>query len=463
MERPSPSAARVAHDVPSELSALSRLAAPLVVSHAGNQLMGLVDTLMVGRLGKVALGGVGIGNAWFFTITLVAMGCVLGADAPTSQALGAGEAARARRVLWQGLRVALGVSVPALVLIALVPLILAPVGVDRATAAEASRYLWARLPSVVPFLLFAACRTYLQNLGATRPIVVAMIAANVLNVIGNALLIFGDDALTCAGLPAIGLPALGVVGAALSTVIASIAQAVVLALAVRAIEPPPDPDRRRADPATIRTIFALGVPIGLQMLAEMGVFNLASTIAGTMSADAAAGHQVAITMASFTFMFALGTGAATATRVGWAVGAGDHRAARRAGFVGIGLGTSLMAAGGLAFLVAPWTLARAFSDDLDVVRAAVPLVQIAAVFQISDGIQGVAAGALRGAGDPRVPLIANIVGHYGVGLPVSILLGIVLGLGAPGLWWGLSAGLTAVAAGLVARFWVLSGRPMRRV
>jgi MATE family multidrug resistance protein len=456
-------AGQPADDARGELRELVRLAAPLVVSHAGQQLMGLVDNLMVGRLGKAALGGVGIGNGWFFTVTLLTMGCVLGTDAPTSQAIGAGEPARARRVLWQGVRVALGISVPAMIVVGLVPLLLGPVGVNAATAGEASRYLWARLPGVAPFLLFVACRTYLQNQAITRPIVVSMIVSNVVNVIGNALLIYGDGSLRWMGLPGIGLPALGVVGAAISTTIAQVAGLGVLIAAVRAVDAPADPARRRADPEMIRTILRLGLPLGLQMLAEMGVFNLASTIAATMSADAAAGHQVAITLASFTFMFAIGSGAATATRVGHAVGRGDTRGARRAGFVGIGLGTSMMTLGAVAFLLFAEPLARAFSGDADVVRAAVPLIRIAAVFQISDGIQGVSAGALRGAGDPRMPLYANLVGHYGVGLPISLVLGITLGWGAPGLWWGLSAGLTAVATLLLWRFRLVTRHAVARV
>jgi MATE family multidrug resistance protein len=447
----------------SELGALTRLAAPLVVSHAGNQLMGLVDTIMVGRLGKAALAGVGIGSSWFFTITLVAMGCVLGTDALLSQAVGAGEPARARRVLWQGLHVSTIAAVPATILLALVPLALHRVGVEAGAAAEASRFLWARLPGVLPFLLFAACRAYLQSLGTTRPIVIAMILANVVNVVGNALLIYGDATLVRLGLPAVGLPALGVVGSALATLLATLVQLGVLTLAIRAISTPADDARRRRDPATVRKIFQQGIPIGLQLLAEMGVFNLASTIAGTMSQTAAAAHQVALSMASFTFMFALGTGAATATRVGYAVGRGDRLGARRSGTIGIGLGVALMSAGALMFLVIPQTLVRGFTHDPQVLATAVPLLRIAAVFQISDGIQGVASGALRGAGDPRLPLYANIVGHYGIGLPISIGLGLGLGWGAPGLWWGLSAGLTAVAAGLVARFVQLTARPIRRL
>jgi MATE family multidrug resistance protein len=323
--------------------------------------------------------------------------------------------------------------------------------------------VWARLPGLFPFLFFVACRGYLQALGNTRPIVVATVLANIVNLIGNALLIFGDASLVKLGLPAIGLPALGVVGSALATSIAQVAMLGVLVLAIRAQVGPSDPTHRRRDPAVIRTIFRLGTPLGLQMLAELGVFTTCNVLAGRMSKDASAGYQLAITMASFTFMFAIGVGAATSVRVGQAVGRDDTPGARQAGFAGLKLIVGIMAVPALLFLVIPELLARIFTNDETVIAATVPLLRIAAVFQLSDGIQGVAAGALRGAGDPEIALWANVVGHWAVGLPVALVLGHLLGMGAPGLWWGLSAGLTVVAVWLTWRFARVSSRPIARV
>jgi multidrug resistance protein, MATE family len=448
-----------------ELRALLRLSVPLTAGHVGNQVMGLVDTAMVGRLGKAALGGVGIGNGLFFVVTIVAMGCIFGMDAPVSQALGAREPARARRTFWQALRVGVIAGVPTLLVLALLPLVLVPVGVDAEIAADARRYVWARLPGLLPFLFFVACRSYLQALHITRPIVIASVLANVLNVIGNSLLIFGDGALHYVGLPGVGLPALGVVGAAISTSIAQLAMLLVLVKAVRSSgdDLPAGRAHRQADPGMIRTIFRLGLPLGLQMLAEVGVFVTCNVLAGRMSKDASAGYQLAITLASFTFMFALGIGAATGVRVGQAVGRSDTPGARRAGFMGLRVIVGIMAVPALLFLVIPELLAQLFTNDPTVVAAAVPLLRIAAVFQLSDGVQGVAAGALRGAGDPEIALWANVVGHWAVGLPVALILAHGVGIGAPGLWWGLSVGLTVVAIWLSWRFAKLSSRPIRRV
>jgi MATE family multidrug resistance protein len=425
--------------------------------------MSFVDTAMVGRLGPASLGGVGIGNGILFAFMVFGLGCVLGIEPLVSQALGAGEEARARRVFWQGIRVSATVGAPLTVLVAVAPQVLAPVGVDPETASEVQKYLFGRLPNVIPFLAFAAARAYLQAKTVTRPIVISMIAANVANFLGNAILIFGDEALEAVGLPAIGLPALGVFGAGLSSSLAALLSLWILARAIQGLPAPPDPARRALDPALRRTILHLGSRIGFQFLAEVGVFALASVLAGAIGKQAAAAHQVAITLASFTFCVALGIGAATSVRVGFHVGRGDTPGARLAGFTGLSLAAGFMTLSALTFLAIPAPLAAILTDDPAVLRAAVPLVMIAAVFQLSDGAQAVAAGALRGAGDAQPPLLANVAGHYAVGLPIAVGLGFGADLGAAGIWWGLCAGLTAVGVALILRFAVLSSRPIRRV
>jgi MATE family multidrug resistance protein len=165
-----------------------------------------------------------------------------------------------------------------------------------------------------------------------------------------------------------------------------------------------------------------------------------------------AAHQVALNWASLSFCFALGVGSAGAVRVGWAIGAGSVPAARRAGLVAFGLGALVMAVSAALFLWVPYPLARMMTDKPAVVVAAVALFGVTAVFQISDGIQAVGSGVLRGAGDTRFAFLANLVGHWAIGMPIAVWLGLVQGLGVTGLWWGLSAGLTAVAVALLWRF-----------
>jgi MATE family multidrug resistance protein len=199
------------------------------------------------------------------------------------------------------------------------------------------------------------------------------------------------------------------------------------------------------------------------MAAEVGVFALAGLLAGRLGPVPLAAHQIALTYGSFTFNAAVGIGNAGSVRVGWAVGARDPARARRSGLAAFGTGAAFMSLGAIAFLLFARPLARLMTDQPEVVAAAAPLLAVAALFEVSDGVQGVGAGVLRGAGDTRFTFVANMVGHYLVGLPVAILLGMVLGGGVVGLWWGLCAGLTAVAVALVLRFWRLSRRAIAPV
>lgn len=432
-----------------ELRKLLHLAGPLILGYVGSQLMSMTDAAMVGRLGAVPLAGVSIGNGIYFTITCLGLGCVAGMEAPVAQAFGAGELQRARRILWQGVRLAVGASLALLAVMVCAPALLPAVGIDPATTTQARAYLWSRMLNVFPFLLFLAQRAYLQAAGVTRPIVLASVAGIVANAAGNWLLIFRLG--------------LGVAGAGIASTVASTAMVVALAPSVAAVAAPPDPDRRRFDRALVRTILRLGIPNGLQVVAEVGVFATVGILAGRIGATSAAAHLIAITLASLTFCATLGIGAATSVRVGHHIGRGDHLAARHAGLVGLGASTAFMSTAALTFLGGGHLLAAALTNDASVLAVAVPLVHVAAIFQISDGLQATAAGALRGAGDPHAPLYANLVGHWALGLPVAIALGFGAKMGVTGLWWGLSLGLTAVAGGLIARFVALSARPIVRV
>lgn len=404
--------------------------------------MGLIDTAVVGRLGAAPLGAVGLANALFFGVAVIGIGVMMGLDPLLSQAFGARDPVRARELLWQGMWLALLASIVLAVPIALMPLLLAPAGIAPDIAADARGFLLLRLPGLLPMLAFVGLRAYLQAAGTVRSLVIAMVAANVANLVLDVLLVFGWR----------GIPALGAPGAGLATSICSLIPLFILGAAVpkgvRVARGPRWRDLRKA--------LLLGIPVGLQMGAEVGVFSLVGVLAGRISALALAAHQVAISLASFTFCGAVGIGQAGTVRVGWAIGAGDSPAARRSGLVAFAGGAFVMAISAVCFLFLPVPLARLLSDQPDVITATIPLLAVCAVFQISDGIQAVGAGVLRGAGDTRFAFIANVVGHYFVGLPLAIVLGIVLGQGVIGLWWGLCAGLTAVAAALLTRFAVIS-------
>lgn len=426
------------------LRTLLRLAAPIAFTQAGYALMGLVDTAVVGRLGAGPLGAVGLANGLFFAIAVIGLGCMMGLDPLFSQALGAGDAARARALVWQGLWLSALVSAVLAAPIAALPFLLEPGGIPAGVARDARLFLWLRLPGLWPMLAFAGLRSYLQASHRLRALVIATVVANVANFLLDLWFVFGG----------LGVPPLGAPGSALATSFCSLLQFAILALSLRGSQPAP----RAVSVADQRKALSLGVPVGLQMGAEVGIFALVGLLAGRLGASSLAAHQVAISLASFTFCAAVGVGMAGSVRVGWAVGARDTPGARREGLLAFGAGSGVMSVAALSFWLAPRFLARMLSDQQEVIDAAVPLLAVCAVFQLSDGIQGVGAGVLRGAGDTRFPFLANLFGHYAVGLPVAIFLGLRLGHGVIGLWWGLCAGLSAVAIALLARFLRLSSR-----
>ena len=446
-----------------ELRALVRLGVPIVVSMAGSQVLGFVDIAMVGRIDAVALAAVGIGNGIYFTISIMAMGLLLGSDPLVSQAIGADDRPRARRVLWQTVQIALVSSIPAMILSLVVSAFLDHVGFDAPTAHSVRSFLLGRLFNVIPFLVFTAGRVYLQAIGRASATAWALVWTNIINVIGNVMFIYGDPGLERLGLPAVGLPPLGVFGSGLSSTIASFVTVGVVYRAIVRHGGRPVRGDFQPDLEIIRRIARVGWPIAMHLLAEVGAFSLAGIFAGWLGPRAAAGHQVALTLASMSFVFALGVSNATAVRVGLAVGANDTPGARRAGFAGLLAGAMMMSVSISLFAFAPGFCARILSDKPDVIEAAIPLLRIAAIFQLADAAQVIAAGALRGAGDTRSAQVANMIGYYVVGLPLALLLCFVFHLGAPGIWWGLTASLFGVSIALVIRFFRLSRQEIRRI
>jgi multidrug resistance protein, MATE family len=425
---------------PSELSAQIRLAIPMAAQQLGFQLMGMVDAAMLGRYDDTALAAAGIGNNLLFAITSVGYGVVMGLDTVLPQAVGAGRRDDARRSLGAGLRLAVLIGLGCTLTVLTTPVILDLAGVPADVAGDTRVYVDLRAIGIVPFLLSVALRSYLAAHNITRPLLAAVLLGNVANALLDIVLIYGLGP----------IPALGIGGAAFATVSVQIAIVAIYVAGVRAVDGgAPRPASTRAD---LTEILRYGLPIGGHLFAEIGIFGVATVLAAHMGKVPAAAHSIALNLASFTFSVAVGIGAATNVRVGHAIGAGDPALARRRGVLGLQIGLAVMACFATLFIAASSTLARLFTDQLTVIAATIPLLQIAALFQLSDGTQAIAAGALRGIGDTRATFIGNVIGHYGIGLAISLGLAFGAGLGAPGLWWGLSAGLTATAIYLVLRF-----------
>lgn len=432
-----------------ELKQLFRLALPLAAAQAGTQMMTIVDVAVLGRYSSRDLAAVGYANAFFFAIAIVGMGAVFGIDPLVSQAVGAGDPVRARRVLWQGVWFALIVTAVLSFGIVGGAALMSHVGVDPGIILPGQQYLLIRGIGLAPLLLFLVVRAYLQAKSITRPLIVAMIVANIVNFFGDLLLVFGWGP----------IPALGAAGAAISTVAATLLELAIVVYAVSKI-PVDAEDLRRWNGAEIARMVRVGWPVAMQLGAEIGIFALVGVLAARLGTAALAAHQVVISVASFTYTMALGVAGAGSVRVGIAVGSRDVASTRNAGRAAFLGGLTVMTISGIAFASFPGPLARLLTSDGPVIAIAIPLFIVAAFFQLSDGLQAVGSGILRGAGDTHFSFIANLIGHWLIGAPIAFWLGFHQRMGIVGLWWGLCVGLTVVAIMLVYRFERISASPI---
>ena len=447
---PSPSAATLR----AELRSLWALALPIAIAQGGQSLMSVVDTAVVSRAGERPLAAIALSTNIFFAVSSFALGLMMGVDPLMSQAMGANNARRARGLLWQGSYLAVLVGTVTAVPMALVPRLLPLFGVELAELPEVTDYLTWRAPSLPLLLLFINARAYLMSVASTRPLVVATVVANVCNLGLNILFVFGGSVLPegWAWGPLRQMPALGVEGSAIATLLCCVLQWAIVAGTVRWVKVPGGPVPVAPVWADLRQALKVGLPIGLHIAAEVGVFSLAGLLARWISPQSLSAHQIVISVSSLTFTVAQGIGNAGSVRVGWAVGANDTPRARLSGRVALGSGAVFMALTALVFLFFPRGVAWVMGAPPEVLPLAVPLMLVCAFYQIPDGVQGVGAGVLRGAGETRFTFQANMVGHYLVGLPLALGLGFGMGLGVQGIWWGLCAGLTCVALALVWRF-----------
>jgi len=290
----------------------------------------------------------------------------------------------------------------------------------------------------------------LQGMHVVRPIMLALVSANVVNAAGNWLLIYGN----------LGFPALGVEGSAWATTASRVYMAGFLVVAIRREHRrhPHGTVAWRFQLARVRRLAALGLPAAAQITLEVGVFAAATALAGKLDPVSSGSHQIALNLASLAFMVPLGLASSGAVRVGHALGARDPMRAATAGWTALAASAVVMLLIGGVFYLLPGPLLRAFTDDVRVIDIGVGLLAIAAAFQLFDGAQAVATGVLRGAGDTRTPMITNIVGHWILGLPVGYALCFMFGWGVAGLWIGLSIGLTFVSVILIVVWWKRAAR-----
>jgi MATE family multidrug resistance protein len=431
------------------------LAIPVVAVQVGMMAMGVVDTIMVGHYSAADLAAVALGNLYFFSAVVFPMGVLMALDPVVSQAVGAGDHPAVGRALQRGGILALVLGVPAaLALLPGEPLLrVLRQPVDGVPVAGG--YALAALPGVFPFLAFIVFRQTLQAMGRVAPIVFTIVLANLANLLFNWVLIFGRW----------GFPALGAVGSGWASSLSRwLMLAGLLAFSWPLLKGYLRPVRREV--LLLRPLarmVRLGSPIGIQFGLEYGAFGATGLLMGWLGTVAMAGHQVALNLASLTFMVPLGISQATAVLVGQGVGREDPPGARRAAGAGLLLGLVFMTVTAMIFLFSPSLLARIYTGEAAVLALAVALIPLAGVFQVFDGLQVVASGVLRGIGDTRSPMLLNLLGFWCIGMPVGLWLGFGTPMGPRGLWWGLVLGLAAVSLLLLVRVRVRMGQELRRI
>ena len=436
-----------------EASATTRLALPIVATQLAQVSIMTVDVLFLGRLGPEALAAGALGWNLVFMVTNFGFGICMAAAPMMAQAIGRkrGQLRDVRRSMRQAFWASGLVALLGVALLSRSSWALALLGQDPAIVAVAADYVDALAWGLLPALWFMVLRQFTGALQRPRAALVAQLVALAVNVLGNWALIFGN----------LGMPALGVVGSGVATTIANWVSFLGLLGFVLV-------DRRmrrysllgrfwRADWPRLLELFRLGLPVAGVLLLEVALFSAAVYAIGAISTEQLAAHQIAIQCAAVTFMVPFGLAQAATVRVGLAAGAGDREGVRRAGWTPFFLGLAFMSATAVALWAWGRPIAGLFLDLSVPANAAVALVAveflaIAAVFQVFDGSQTIAMGALRGLKDTRVPMAFAALGYWVLGFTAGCVAAFPLGMGGLGVWIGLALGLGAVAILATARF-----------
>jgi MATE family, multidrug efflux pump len=431
-----------------EILATFTLAIPVIVGQLGQVMMGIVDSLMVGRLGAVPLAASSLSNGIFFLILVVGIGVSQAITPLVAESVGSNRLERCSKFLKMGLLVctASGILLASVTigLAKLIPFLNQP----QAMVPIAMEYLEIMGISILPIMLFQVYRQYSEGLSLMWPAMILTIAANGLNVFLNWLFIFGN----------LGFPSMGLTGAGYSTLITRIIMTIAMIAYVTQSQ---KYKRFRAPIITfpfeinkkmIGAIVRIGSATGSQYFFEVGAFSGAAIMVGWMGAEFLAAHQIALSAAAFSFMFAIGVSAAASVRVGKAKGEKNRLSIRKAGFSAIMLSASMMAVFAIIFVLFRFQFPTFFIGDTGVIQLAGSLMIIASLFQVSDGIQCVGLGVLRGIADVKIPTIITFISYWIIGLPSGYLLAFPLGFKVYGIWIGLFLGLSSSAVLLTTRF-----------
>ncbi len=440
------------------IRALLLLGVPLIASNLAQFVIGLTDMLMLGWYDVAALAAATLATSLFFLLFLIGIGFANAVAPLVAAAVSAGEETEVRRVTRMGLWLSVIFGLAATLPLMWSGALFRAIGQDEALAGLAQDYLRIAGWGLIPALLGTVLRSYLSALELTAMILWATLGAALLNAGLNYMLIFGNW----------GAPELGIRGAAIASVGTALLTLVILLVYALWKVPQYQLLRRlwKPDMAAMGRVFRLGLPIGLTALAESGLFAGSAVLVGWIGTLELAAHGIALQLASAAFMLHLGLSQAVTVRAGRAFGRQDEAALRRGALVAHAISAGFSIATVILFLAMPETLIGLFVDPGDPLRSeviaiGVTLIVLAALFNLTDGAQVVALGLLRGVQDATVPMIHAVISYWLVGIPVSLVLGFWLGMGAVGVWLGLVVGLAVAAVLLTWRFWARSVRIAR--
>lgn len=423
-----------------------KLAIPVSVGQIGHIMMGVVDSLMVGRVGTVPLAAAALVNGLFFLILVLGIGMTMAITPLVAISKGAKNDDECGMILRQALLVNVVFAILLLFLIYFGADFLQYLDQPKEVVIEAKSYMKVLAFSVIPFLVFQVYRQFLEGISVVKPAMIIAVLANFFNAFSNWCLIFGN----------LGFEAMGLYGAGISTFLTRTLMAAVLMYYVITSSNykiyNPTLKYKSINRKVIKKVIAIGLPSGLQYFLEVGAFSFSAIMIGWIGAVPLAAHQIAINLASVTYMIVLGISAAGTIRVGTALGQKSKEGVRTAGFSSLLLAAGLMFCFAIIFILFRAHLPYLYVNEIDVIELASSLLVVAALFQLFDGLQATAIGILRGLTDVKIPLLISFAAYWILGVPAGYLLAFVFDFGTVGIWLGFLVGLASVAILLSLRF-----------
>jgi len=433
-------------NIKEEISKTFKLAYPIMIGQLGIIMMGVVDSMMVGQLGPVPLAAASLGNSLIFLVLIIGIGCSVVISPIIAILVGGKRYSECGTYFRQSLLVNVVLSFIMLGIILLGVNFIQYLDQPPEVVELSIIYMTIVGLSAVPLMIYQTYKQFIEGLSIMKPAMIIAILANLINAFANWVLIFGK----------FGFPVFGIAGAAWATFVSRVFMALAIMFYVMRNDKFKQYDVnfhfRKLDFPIIKKILSLGLPSGFQYFFEVGAFTFAVIMIGWIGANELAAHQIAINLASISFMVVLGISQAASIRVGNAMGEQSVSKIRKAGFTGIIFGASTMFLAGITFIILNDFLPTLYINDKSVIEIASRLLIIAALFQLSDGTQAVGIGVLRGLTDVKGPTIITFIAYWVISLPIAYLLAFNFNLGVDGVWIGLFVGLTASALMLTFRF-----------